>query len=104
MHRRAAATGGHARAFRLGAIRSVAHVTAGATWTSRTTSALWDARDGHTSVTDAAGTIYVIGGYAGGGIYYNDVWASADGGADRTRRLLHEGGPRATSVLAGGVL
>ncbi len=28
---------------------------------------------------DAAGAIYVIGGY--GNIYLNDVWASTDGGA-----------------------
>jgi hypothetical protein len=31
-------------------------------------------------VVDAAGAIYVIGGY-GGGRYFNDVWASTDGGA-----------------------
>jgi hypothetical protein len=49
---------------------------AGVTWTSRTTNAQWAARVGHTSVVDAAGAIYVIGG---GG--YNDVWASTDGGA-----------------------
>ncbi len=39
----------------------------------------------HTTVVDAAGTIYVIGGYGGGGFYgrfyINDVWASTDGGA-----------------------
>ncbi len=33
---------------------------------------------------DAAGAIYVIGG-TGGGTYYDDVWASADGGADLAR-------------------
>ncbi len=36
---------------------------------------------------DAAGTIYVIGGYSGGSnysTYFNDVWASTDGGADPT--------------------
>ncbi len=32
---------------------------------------------------DAAGAIYVIGGYDGN--RYQDVWASTDGGADRTR-------------------
>ncbi len=32
---------------------------------------------------DAAGAIYVIGG--GGSTRYRDVWASTDGGADRTR-------------------
>jgi hypothetical protein len=59
--------------------RSFAH--AGATWTSRTSSAPWAARDMHTSVINAAGTIYVISGWAA-----NDAWASSDGGADRTRR------------------
>ncbi len=66
------------------AIGRFACVHAGATWTSRTTSAPWAARDAHTSVIDAAGAIYVIGGYSGGGTY-RDVWASTDGGADRTR-------------------
>ena len=56
---------------------------AGVTWTSRTTSAPWAARNGHTSVIDAAGAIYVIGGT--GDTYYHDVWVSTDGGADRTR-------------------
>jgi hypothetical protein len=37
-------------------------------------------------VIDAAGAIYVIGGYNGdSGIWFNDVWASTDGGADPTR-------------------
>ncbi len=35
----------------------------------------------HTSVVDAAGAIYVIGGVSDRFTYYNDVWASADGGA-----------------------
>jgi hypothetical protein len=34
-------------------------------------------------VVDAAGAIYVIGGY--GSTLLNDVWASTDGGADWTR-------------------
>jgi hypothetical protein len=40
-------------------------------------------------VVDAAGAIYVIGGY-GGGTYYQDVWASTDGGArpDYVRGVL----------------
>jgi hypothetical protein len=66
------------------AIGRFACVHAGATWTSRTTSAPWAARNGHTSVVDATGAIYVIGG----GSYptvYRDVWASTNGGADRTR-------------------
>jgi hypothetical protein len=35
-------------------------------------------------VIDAAGAIYVIGGY-NGGTHLADVWASTDGGADWTR-------------------
>jgi hypothetical protein len=57
---------------------------AGVTWMSRTTSAQWAARYGHTSVVDAAGAIYVIGGWkrsAGTTTLYNDVWVSTDGGA-----------------------
>jgi hypothetical protein len=57
---------------------------AGVTWTSRTTSAPWAARRSHTSVIDAAGAIYVIGGNSGTTIC-KDVWVSTDGGADRTR-------------------
>ncbi len=52
---------------------------AGGTWTSRTTSAPWAARCWHTSVVDAAGAIYVVGGSKGHSAY-NDVWAT-DGGA-----------------------
>ncbi len=65
-------------------------LAAGITWTSRTASAPWVARAYHTSVVDAAGAIYVIGGkgdtIATGttNTYYRDVWASTNGGADRT--------------------
>ncbi len=60
------------------------------TWTSRTAKAGWAARSGHTSVVDAAGAIYVIGGtYGDGTTGYNDVWASTDGGA---RAGLGQGG------------
>ncbi len=55
-------------------------LAAGVTWRCRTASAPWALRSGHTSVIDAAGAIYVIGGY-GGGTDFNDVWASTDGGA-----------------------
>jgi hypothetical protein len=34
-------------------------------------------------VVDAAGAVYVICGWDGN-ILYKDVWASTDGGADRT--------------------
>ncbi len=54
-------------------------MTAGVMWMIRTTSAQWAARSGHTSVIDAAGCIYVIGGYGPG--YFQDVWMSADEGA-----------------------
>ncbi len=64
----------------------VSRVAAGATWTSRTTSAPWAARSYHTSVIDAAGAIYVIGGNSGTAPHvHQDVWASTDGGADRPR-------------------
>jgi hypothetical protein len=56
---------------------------AGVTWTLRTTSAPWAARVGHTTVIDAAGAIYVLGGW--NGTYFKDVWASTNGGEDRTR-------------------
>ena len=56
-------------------------LAAGVTWTSRTTSAQWAARHGHTSVIDAAGAIYVIGGRDGSGTLLSDVWVSTDGGA-----------------------
>ncbi len=62
---------------------------AGVTWTNRTTSAPWPrkkyGRLGHTSVVDAAGAIYVIGGQDTDADYFNDVWVSTDGGADGTR-------------------
>ncbi len=59
-----------------------ARSAAGVTWTSRTTSAGWVARFRHTSVVDAAGAIYVIGGgdYESTGSF-QDVWVSTDGGA-----------------------
>ena len=39
----------------------------------------WAARADHTSVVDAAGAIYVIGG--GNLTYFKDVWVSTDAGA-----------------------
>jgi hypothetical protein len=64
---------------------------AGATWTLVIASAQWAARASHTTVIDATGAIYVIGGLGGiGDTYYNDVWVSTDGGADRTRGVLDE--------------
>ncbi len=46
--------------------------------------AQWAARTKHTAVIDAAGAIYVIGGYSGSK-YFSDVWLSTDGGAASTR-------------------
>ena len=66
--------------FAVGAIGRSRALAAGATWTSRTTSAPWAVRAEHTTVIDAAGAIYVIGGQASG-TFYQDVWASTDGGA-----------------------
>ncbi len=78
-----------------------ARSAAGVTWTSRTASAGWAARAYHTSVVDAAGAIFVIGGggFTGyGGTFFQDVWASTDGGAQA--RL----GQRGRSVGTRGVL
>ncbi len=76
---------GRARAFAL-VIGRFAPMAAGVTWTSRTLTAPWAARMRHTSVIDAAGAIYVLGGsysisVASGSTYLKDVWASTDGGA-----------------------
>ncbi len=63
-------------------------LAAGAMWRCRTASAPWAARYAHTSVIDAAGAIFVIGGtnyFNGTDIYFNDGLKSTDGGADRTR-------------------
>ncbi len=54
---------------------------AGTTWTLVIASAPWAARFGHTSVVDAAGAIYVLGGRDGNNAYLKDVWASTDQGA-----------------------
>ncbi len=57
---------------------------AGVTWTRRTDKAQWAGRYAHTSVVDAAGALYVIGGQSldgAGPSRFQDVWASTDGGA-----------------------
>ncbi len=61
--------------------RCLARSAAGVTWTSRTLAAQWAARYRHTSVIDAAGAIYVIGGFHNTTYYYRDVWVSTDEGA-----------------------
>ncbi len=58
-----------------------ARLAAGRTFTTRTLKAGWAARFSHTSVVDAAGAIFVIGGFGGANTDYADVWASTDGGA-----------------------
>jgi hypothetical protein len=55
-------------------------LAAGVTWTLVIASAPWAARGYHTTVIDAAGAIYVIGGLVGYTLY-KDVWVSTDGGA-----------------------
>ena len=61
----------------------------GVTWTRVIASAPWGGRAGPTTAIDAAGAIYVLGGRSGDSFYnltyYDDVWVSSDGGADRTR-------------------
>jgi hypothetical protein len=73
-------------------------LAAGVTWTLVIASAPWATRQGHTSVIDAAGAIYVIGGIGygvGTGFYtyYQDALASTDGGAQAGLRqgVLVEG-------------
>ena len=88
IHRSARAASAAARAWlRVGPIGRVRAFAAGVTWTSRTLNAEWAGRCCHTSVIDAAGAIYVIGGgEAIGGVYFHDVWASTDGGARAASR------------------
>ncbi len=73
------------------ATRPFARVAAGSSWTLVIANAPWAARRGHTSVINATGAIYVIGGF-GSDTYYNDVWVSTDGGSDRTREGGNRGG------------
>jgi hypothetical protein len=65
---------------------------------SRTTSAPWAVRDFHTSVIDAAGAIYVLGGQYSGSTLYQDVWVSTDGGVraglGQGCWVVHQGGTR----------
>jgi hypothetical protein len=55
-----------------------------------TRKAQWDARYEHTSVIDAAGNIYVLGGY-NDKKFFNDVWLSGDKG-----ETLHAEAPPST--------
>jgi hypothetical protein len=61
---------------------------AGATWGLVTGDAPWAARGGHTTVIDAAGTMYLMGGRGDAGKLYNDVWQSTGAGANVTWSVL----------------
>ena len=75
------AAGGHVCLIRGGVIDRSPVVAAGATWRVVIANAPWAVRRSHTTVIDAAGAIYLIGGYSGGSAFYNDVFVSTDGGA-----------------------
>jgi hypothetical protein len=61
-------------------------LAAGVSWRLVIANAPWAGRSGHTSVIDAAGAIYVIGGGNDLDLTdFNDVWVSTDGGVDWTR-------------------
>ncbi len=60
---------------------------AGGTWTCLLANAPWPARYRHTTVIDAAGTIYLMGGAVARGDQinvYNDVWVGTNNGANST--------------------
>ncbi len=89
--------------------RPVGHVAAGATWKLVIASAPWAARYLHTTVVDASGAIYVIGGitdrtFPFPNTYYNDVWVSTDGGADRAGGVLNYTGTTAYAVVVRGLV
>ncbi len=73
---------------RTGGPRWIGTRVAGASWKRITASAPWAARQGHTSVLDAAGNIFVLGGSGDGDTTYNDVWRSADHGAAPAGRYV----------------
>ncbi len=65
---------------------------AGTTWGLVTGDAPWAARIAHSTVIDAAGTMYLMGGFNGqipGEKLYNDVWQSTGAGANVTWSVLH---------------
>jgi hypothetical protein len=81
--------------------QSFARVAVGVSWRLVIASAPWAARWFHTSVIDPAGAIYVIGGGGWGDYMYNDVWASTDGGDDRSSRGTIEVVRGSPGVLTG---
>jgi hypothetical protein len=70
---------GHVCSLRSSAV--VRSRAAGATWKLVIAKAPWAGRWSHTSVIDAAGAIFVLGGNNGDTVF-TDVWVSTDGGAD----------------------
>jgi hypothetical protein len=58
---------------------------AGATWGRVTNYVLWEARSGHTTVIDAAGIMYLMGGFNGTS-FFNDMWISTNKGAATVMR------------------
>jgi hypothetical protein len=75
---------------------------AGVTWSVVTSNAPWAARSMHTTVIDAAGTMYLIGGEGNTG-NLDDVWSSANRGANRLNGDL-QGVLKGYSSGAQGVL
>jgi hypothetical protein len=94
--------GGRARVVAVGATgRSRPALAAGRNWTCRTAKAESEERSGHTSVVDAAGAIYIIGGSTDVPCF-QDVWASTDGGA-RAGLSLGMVGEGTKGVLRGSI-
>ncbi len=90
INRSAGGAGGGSCVLAVGAIGQESRASAaGVSFTNRTLKAEWAARYGHTSMIDAAGAIYVIGG-TNGTTDYRDVWVSTDGGVqpDSVRRMV----------------
>ena len=56
-------------------------LAAGVNWTRVIASAEWAGRYYHSTVIDAAGAIYVLGGQGGTLTYDKDVWVCTPGGA-----------------------
>ncbi len=58
----------------------------------------WAGRYYHSTVIDAAGAIYVLGGYNGGTFtHYKDVWMGTAGGAWPDSRREYSGGTEGCS-------
>jgi hypothetical protein len=86
-------TGGiHSSAVAGGRPRCVfGRVAAGVTWKLVIASTPWAERESHTTVIDAAGNFYLIGGDGDNDIFFGDVWESIGRGACRTGGVLQGG-------------